>query len=128
MTGLLISASVLILVIIALRYILGRKISLRIRYALWLLVALRLLIPIEFGTSSLSLQNFNREVPPTPPAVTEPSTGVIPTLPSAPATLETLPPASGSTPMEDTPPALRPDSTPTTVQPPVSSEPVPQGL
>ncbi len=65
MTGLLASGSVLILVIIGLRYALGRKISLRIRCALWLLVALRLLIPIEFGTSLLSLQNFSRESAPT---------------------------------------------------------------
>ena len=53
MTGLMLSSAVLILVIIGLRYVLGHRISLRIRYALWLLVALRLLIPIEIGSSPL---------------------------------------------------------------------------
>ncbi len=125
MTGLLASGSVLILVIIGLRYALGRKISLRIRYALWLLVALRLLIPIEFGTSPLSLQNFSRESAPTPSALIEPSTESTHTLPSAPVTdpepLETIPPVTGNA-----PPVQRPDSTPTTVQPPVSSGPIPE--
>lgn len=58
MIGLLMSASVLILVVIVLRRVLRGRISLRLQYALWLLVAIRLLIPFEFGSSPLSLQNL----------------------------------------------------------------------
>jgi len=39
----IVSSSVLILVVIALRYVLRGKLSLRMQYALWLLVLVRLL-------------------------------------------------------------------------------------
>ncbi|MBP3413568.1 MAG: M56 family metallopeptidase, partial [Oscillospiraceae bacterium] len=58
MLQLILSSSVLILILLAVRSLLRKKLSLRLRYALWLLVALRLLIPIQFGHSSLSLANF----------------------------------------------------------------------
>ena len=47
MKSLLISSSVLILVLTALRFLFRNKISRRLQYALWLLVALRLLIPVS---------------------------------------------------------------------------------
>lgn len=53
----IISSSVLIAIIIALRYILRGKISLRLQYALWGLVLLRLLIPFNIGSSSFSVMN-----------------------------------------------------------------------
>lgn len=40
--------------VIAMRYILRGKISLRLQYALWVLVLVRLLIPISFGSTSFS--------------------------------------------------------------------------
>ena len=61
MPAILLTSSVLILVMIALRRILRGKISLRLQYALWLLVAIRLLVPFEFGSSPLSLQNLTRQ-------------------------------------------------------------------
>ena len=53
----IISSSVLIAVVIALRFALRGKISLRMQYALWLLVLVRLLVPVSFGTSDLSVMN-----------------------------------------------------------------------
>lgn len=53
----IISSSVLIAVVIALRFALKGKISLRLQYALWALVLVRLLIPFSFGSSSISVMN-----------------------------------------------------------------------
>ncbi|WOO35267.1 M56 family metallopeptidase [Anaerocolumna sp. AGMB13020] len=53
----IISSSVLITVVAALRFILRGKISLRLQYALWALVLIRLLIPVSFGASSVSVMN-----------------------------------------------------------------------
>lgn len=52
----IVSSSVLILVVIALRYVLRGKLSLRMQYALWLLVLVRLLVPVSFGASDLSVR------------------------------------------------------------------------
>ena len=57
MTQWIISSGVLIAVVIALRFALRGKISLRMQYALWLLVLARLLVPVSFGTSDLSVMN-----------------------------------------------------------------------
>lgn len=62
----IISSSILILAIILLRYIFRGKISLRLQYGLWLLVAVRLLVPFNFGASSLSVENLTTK------AVTKP--------------------------------------------------------
>lgn len=53
----IISSSVLIAVIILLRSVLKGKISLRLQYALWALVLVRLLLPFSFGSSTLSIMN-----------------------------------------------------------------------
>lgn len=58
MIQILISSSVLILVLVALRKLLRGKISLRLQYALWLLVAVRLLVPVQFGTASFSVSSM----------------------------------------------------------------------
>lgn len=58
----MISSSILILAIIILRYLFKGKISLRLQYALWLLVAARLLIPINFGSSLLSIENITNKI------------------------------------------------------------------
>ncbi len=46
-----------------LRFLLRGKISLRLQYALWLIVLLRLLMPFEIGTSDMSLMNVVEQVP-----------------------------------------------------------------
>lgn len=61
----IVSSSVLILVVIALRYVLRGKLSLRVQYALWLLVLVRLLVPVSFGASDLSVMNAVPERAPT---------------------------------------------------------------
>ena len=120
MTGLMLSSAVLILVIIGLRYVLGHRISLRIRYALWLLVALRLLIPIEIGSSPLSLQNFTPQAD--PPAITEQNTHTTPPT-SMGSVSETAPPVvdSGSAvdphPTVTAPPVQVPSNGSTVTQP-----------
>lgn len=76
----ILSSSVLILIVIAARYLLKGHIRLRLQYALWLLVLLRLLLPVSFGESRMSVIN----------ALPEPEAGKAPfvvglTIPAAPA-------------------------------------------
>jgi len=54
----IVSSSVLVLIVMTLRYILKEKISLRLRYALWAMVLLRLLLPVNIGNSSISIMNL----------------------------------------------------------------------
>ncbi|MBQ9766205.1 MAG: leucine-rich repeat protein [Lachnospiraceae bacterium] len=58
----IVSSSVLILIIIAIRFLLKGKISLRLQYALWALVLIRLLIPFNIGSTSISVLNFTDEL------------------------------------------------------------------
>lgn len=58
MEDLLIGSSVLILFVILLRAVMGGKISFRMRYALWLIVALRLALPFALPSSPLSIMNY----------------------------------------------------------------------
>ena len=58
----IISSSVLMIVVICLRTLFKGKIRLRFQYALWLLVAVRLLIPLSFGSSAISVQNVTNHV------------------------------------------------------------------
>ena len=53
----IVSSTVLATVVIGLRYALRGKISLRLQYGLWLLVLLRLLIPVSFGGAQFSVAN-----------------------------------------------------------------------
>ena len=55
-------SSLLILAVLALRALIGGHISQRARYGLWLLVAFRLLIPFQVGSSELSLVPMLQEV------------------------------------------------------------------
>lgn len=57
MTELIITSSVLILVVISLRHFLKGKISLRLQYALWALVLVRLLLPVSPLESPISVMN-----------------------------------------------------------------------
>ena len=54
----IISSAVLIATVIALRFTLKGKISLRLQYLLWLPVLLRLLIPVNIGSAGLSIGNL----------------------------------------------------------------------
>ena len=53
-----VTSSVLILVVLALRWCLMGKISLRLQYALWALVLLRLLLPVSLGATAVSILNL----------------------------------------------------------------------
>lgn len=57
MTQWVITSSLLILIVVLLRYALKGKISLRLQYALWVLVLIRLLVPVSFGSSRISVMN-----------------------------------------------------------------------
>ncbi len=130
MVHLILSASVLILVIIALRYILRRKINLRIRYALWLLVALRLLIPVQFGTSPLSLLNLRTEATPLSPVLMEQGTQNDPTIPSVPMAntppLEATYPPIDSFPNESISPTISTPSVQGSNSTPIAEQPEPE--
>ncbi|MDE5576202.1 MAG: M56 family metallopeptidase, partial [Oscillospiraceae bacterium] len=58
MTETVISSSVLILVVILLRTVFKGKIKNSVRYALWLIAAVRLLMPFGLAESSVSVMNF----------------------------------------------------------------------
>lgn len=58
MLEVLLTSTVLIVGIFCLRKLTFGKISMRLRYGLWLLVAVRLLLPLSFGTSPLSAMNL----------------------------------------------------------------------
>ena len=58
MVEVLVTSSVMILGILCLRKLTMGKISMRVRYALWLLVAVRLLMPVSVGTSPISVLNL----------------------------------------------------------------------
>ncbi len=60
MISILLSSSILILVVTLARLVLRRKVSQRLIYGLWLLVALRLLIPVEFGQWDYSFSTAAR--------------------------------------------------------------------
>ena len=55
MTQILITSSVLIVAMALARLVLRKRVSQRLIYGLWLLVALRLLIPVQFGHSKYSV-------------------------------------------------------------------------
>ena len=58
MTQWILSSSLLIVAVLLIRKIAGDRLSARLRYALWGLVLLRLLIPVSIGESALSVQNW----------------------------------------------------------------------
>ena len=58
-----VSSCILILAVIALRYLLRDRISLRLQYALWLLVLARLLIPVSFGSTDISVMSVVEKAP-----------------------------------------------------------------
>ena len=63
MTEWIVSSSVLILVVVLLRFLLRGKIRLKLQYGLWALVLARLLVPVSFGSTAISLENRLEETP-----------------------------------------------------------------
>lgn len=63
MTQWIISSSLLIAAVLFIRALAGDRLSARLRYALWGLVLLRLLIPVSIGESALSVQRWMPDVP-----------------------------------------------------------------
>lgn len=57
----IVTSSVLILVVTALRRLLRGRISLRLQYALWAIVLLRLLLPVQLGQTPFSVLNAVEE-------------------------------------------------------------------
>ena len=53
----IVSSSVLAALMIVLRYLLRGHISLRLQYSIWLILLLRLLLPVSLGTSPVSVAN-----------------------------------------------------------------------
>ena len=58
----IISSSCLIVIMMAVRGMFKGKISPRLQYALWLLVAVRLIVPVNMGNSVLSIENFTNQL------------------------------------------------------------------
>lgn len=58
MTEWILSSSILILIVIGLRTCFKGKISLKLQYAIWGLVLIRLLVPFNIGSTSFSVANF----------------------------------------------------------------------
>ena len=58
MTNWIISSSVLIVLVMLVRLVLKEKMSQKLRYGLWLLVLIRLLVPFSLGESEISIDNF----------------------------------------------------------------------
>lgn len=66
----IISSTVLMLIVIGLRTVLKGRVSLGLQYALWLLVLVRLLLPVNFTQSALSILGAAERVMETPPMQT----------------------------------------------------------
>lgn len=61
MTNWIISSSVLIILLILVRLVFREKMSQILRYALWLLVLIRLLVPFSLGETEISIDNFTEK-------------------------------------------------------------------
>lgn len=63
MTQWIVSSSVLILVIIALRFFLRRRVKPLLQYGIWALVLVRLLLPFQLGSTPISIENAVEKAP-----------------------------------------------------------------
>ena len=73
MTEWFVSSAVLAALLIGAHYLLRGKISARLQYALWLVLLLRLLLPLSVGKTALSVANLLPEAEPTAVMQTEPA-------------------------------------------------------
>lgn len=69
----IISSSLLILAVLAARHLLGERISGTARYALWLVVLLRLLVPVQFLSLPVDWQSLLPETPAVEEALAQPA-------------------------------------------------------
>ena len=116
----ILSSAALCALVIGLRYLLRGKIGLWLQYALWGLVLLRLLLPVSFGSSRLSLMNAlpgEKELLPAAPAVyTMPDAGSSDPLPAS-APIPASPGTLASTPRTEAQPAPAAPGTETAAEP-----------
>lgn len=61
----IVSSCVLILLVMIIRQLFKKRLNLKVRYALWLVVAVRLLLPFSFAESSVSVLNLLKVQEPT---------------------------------------------------------------
>lgn len=90
MTEWFVSSAVLAAVLIGAHYLLRGKISARLQYVLWLVLLVRLLLPLSVGKTTLSVANLLPEAEPatvmqTEPAAAPPAQAASTPEPSAPA-------------------------------------------
>ncbi len=115
------TASFLILAVLALRAAFGKRVSARLRYALWLVVLVRLLVPVQLFTSPLAgtwvrteqrVEHSQVELPTAPPATPPIATAPVEGNPGLPVTNVTpgnvlTPPALPDAPEPPAAPDLR---------------------
>lgn len=63
MTEWIITSCVVITAILVIRFCFKERIGARLRYALWLIVLIRLLLPVQIGESAISAAQLDRELP-----------------------------------------------------------------
>lgn len=63
MTEWIMTSSVVITAILVIRFCFKERIGARLRYALWLVVLIRLLLPVQIGESAISAAQLDRELP-----------------------------------------------------------------
>jgi|GEM_PF-563909 len=96
MTEWFVSSAVLAALLIGAHYLLRGKISARLQYALWLVLLVRLLLPLSIGKTALSVANLLPEAEPAAviqaePAAVPPAQAARTPEPSAPAAPEQTP-------------------------------------
>ena len=102
-----VSSAVLAALLIGAHYLLRGKISARLQYTLWLVLLVRLLLPLSIGKTAVSVANLLPEAEPAAVMQTEPA--AVPPARSASAPETTAPAAPAQTPAQ---PVQRPASTP----------------
>ena len=107
MTEWFVSSAVLAALLIGAHYLLRGKISARLQYALWLVLLVRLLLPLSVGKSALSVANLLPEAEPA--AVIQAEPAAVPPAQAASTPEPSAPAAPVQTPAQ---PVQRPASTP----------------
>lgn len=107
MTEWFVSSAVLAALLIGAHYLLRGKISARLQYALWLVLLVRLLLPLSIGKTALSVANLLPEAEPA--AVIQAEPAAVPPAQAASTPEPSAPAAPVQTPAQ---PVQRPASTP----------------
>lgn len=131
MKEILLSSSVLILVILLIRVLFRERISRKLMYSLWLLAAIRLLVPFHIGASSLSiltLADRAEQSAPVQSVITRVDTAVrppqTPEMTRPPRTEQNVPPETAA-PHADSPETAAPHADPTVSADPTQEAPIP---